>query len=463
MLIYFAFILTVLIGFCGLAIDTARIEVRTNQLQAAADAGALAGAGEVWAGRTYDYVQAANSDIATMLSVNHLPADTTNNVNLGPDYGPYQGDYSTVEVTVNESFPTLFMGILSRANATMPLKVRAVAQLPPCMLFFGNPTVSNGFQGVGNNNWDYQIASAGMDTATAWGCPMYSKNGYNIDGFARYGGSQIRTSAPKSATNVSGSTSSPALYNVPPMTDPLAYVVEPSPGSCKNSTPISAINQPAGSTYTLTPGTYCGKTATYTGSPAGCNPQVQLTTPAIDIRGKNNVPDFLGVGCPTQGGTNGNNCASTSNVVFTPGLYIIIGGINLSCVTATGSGVTLYFTNSSTVLGYGIVQIVSSTWNVNAATDNSLGATPGVIMMTDRAWNGGNQDLQIRYSTWYADGVIYSMRTGLFGFALPMSAPNYMNVVAANMYSYDVEVRPSNNYSTLPYGSPLRLPVTLVN
>ena len=458
MLAYFGIILTVLLGFCGLAIDTARVELRTSQLQTAADAGALAAATEIWhnAGGSA-YVNAANNDIASIETLNNIPTNSTNTVLLGPDYGPYTGDYSAVEVTVSQPINTLFLGLLNHANASVTASARATAQLPPCMLFFGNPTVSNGFNGTGNNNWDYQIASAGVDSTPDWGCPLYSTDGFNIDYFSRYSGAQIRTSSTAAASSISGSAWSTPIYNVPKLTDPLAYVNAPSPGACKNSAPISQLNMTTGQTYSLLPGTYCGKSGVFAPSPHGCGAASLTTIPAIDIEGKSN-----GVGCPTQGGTNGNICTTNPTLALSPGMYIFIGGINLECVTVTGSGVTAYFTNSSNVPGYGLVQIICSTWNASAPNDASAGGIPGVAIMTDRNWNGGNQDLQIHYSTWYADGIIYSMRTGLFAYALPMSAPNYMNVVAANMYTYDAEVRPSNNYANLPNGDPMHINVTLV-
>jgi hypothetical protein len=43
-----------------------------------------------------------------------------------------------------------------------------------------------------------------------------------------------------------------------------------------------------------------------------------------------------------------------------------------------------------------------------------------------------------------------------------MNAPNYLNMVVANMYNYLGNVNPVNNYANLPAGNPLRLYPTLV-
>ena len=139
--------------------------------------------------------------------------------------------------------------------------------------------------------------------------------------------------------------------------------------------------------------------------------------------------------------------------------------MNLNCVTVTGSGATLYFTNSSTV-GFGLSKVISSTWNLNAPTTSSGGSIAGVSIMNDRNWTpssaGSTQDFQWTYSTYNADGVIYLTGTGLSAYAMGMSAPNYLNMVVANLYNYNAYVSPANNYAPLPAGNPLRLYPSLV-
>jgi Flp pilus assembly protein TadG len=74
---YFAIILTILLGFCGLAVDIGRIELRTNQQQAAADAGALAGAGELMhSSNTNNAGSAAYNDVEQLASANGFPVPT---------------------------------------------------------------------------------------------------------------------------------------------------------------------------------------------------------------------------------------------------------------------------------------------------------------------------------------------------------------------------------------------------
>jgi Putative Flp pilus-assembly TadE/G-like len=414
MLVYFAVILTVLIGFCGLTLDTGLIEVRTLQLQSAADAAAIGVATEVSYGYSNTMQQAANSDVASYESLNGLPGTAPDPVVLG-----VSGDYSTVGVTIHQSVNTIFMGVLSRANANITLAATAVAAFPPCMYFFGNPNLNMGFNTL--RTQAYEIASAGVDPPL--GCPVYTASGVSIDYFARLAGMQLKNSGPAGVSLISGNLSVPPLYNVPVMSDPLAYLAAPSPGSCANASPLSYT-----SSTTLHPGTYCGKTS---GS---------VTTPAISVSA---------------------NCSTTTVVTLSPGLYIIAGGIYFDCVTVQGTGVTMYFTNKSGV-GYGIFNLYSSTWNVSAPTDPSAGGLPGIVIFGDRNWSGGNQDFSLMFSTWVGDGVIYVSNTGIYDWITPMSAPNYLNIVAANMYSYNGEIRPAINYASLPAGNPLQTVVTLV-
>jgi hypothetical protein len=459
MLVYFALILTTLIGFCGLAIDVGRMEVRTNQLQAAADAGALAAAGELAHGGTgSDYQAAANNDIAAYETANGIPTNTTNTTVIGATYGNYLNDDATVQVTVSGSLSTIFMGLLTH-QGTVAVSAKSVARMPPCMLFLGNPTYPGG-----SGQSDVWVTSSGIQTFT-WGCPIYAKDGATVDGFSHIYGGQVRISGGAGASSFGG-TYSPPVYNVPAIADPLAYITAPTPTlPCSSAnTAVSYLNKSTATTINLLPGTYCGQTngsPTYVPGPgAGCISTGYVTTPAIDIRGTP-TPASGGVGCPYQNNQPFSYCTTTPTVNFQPGLYIIIGGMDLDCVNVTGSGVTLYFTKNSTV-GYGQMRLTSSMWQVNAPNDASNQGIPGVVVMSDRNWQGSADDFQWNFSNWNGDGVIYVTGTGVYEYNTPMDAPNYMNMVVSNLYSYLGEIHARINYANLPAGNPLRPVVTLV-
>ena len=429
-----------------------------NQLQAAADIGALAAAGELWHGGTgSNWQTAADNDIAVYETANNIPSTAPSGLTLGATYGPYVGDKSVVQVTVTQSFPTIFLGLLTRANSSITLTAKSVAQIPPCMVFSGNPNYSG--------TYAFSVASSGVDVQQSWTCPLYTKTGTSVDYFSHFYGSQTRSSA-VSALSYFGSTSNPPVYSVPPLTDPLAYISSPGAGSCTNASPISKLNQASGAILSYTPGTYCGKTAAFTPGPANCGEVVSTITPAMDIEGTY-VSAMSGVGCPTQAGgaslnyANGGNCTSNPTVNFAPGLYVFVGGVNFTCVTLAGSGVTMYFTRNSSV-GYGQMRMTSSTWQVNAPTTPANGGIPGISIMNDRNWSGSADDFQWMYSSWYADGIVYLTGTGIYDFNMPMSAPNYLNLVAANMYDYDGNIQPAVNYKNLSAGDPMYTAITLV-
>ena len=80
----------------------------------------------------------------------------------------------------------------------------------------------------------------------------------------------------------------------------------------------------------------------------------------------------------------------------------------------------------------------------------------------DRNWSGGNEDFSLVGSTYQGDGVIYSLKTGIYDWQTPISGPNYMNVVIANIYLFGATVTMSNNYSPLAGGNPLHVSASLV-
>lgn len=445
MLVYFALMLTTLIGFCGLAIDVGRMEVRTNQLQAAADAGALAAAGELaHGGAGSNYQTAANNDIAAYETANGIPTNTTNTIVVGATYGSYINDDGTVQVTVSQSFPTVFMGLLSQSTVT--LSVKSVALMPPCMVFLGSP--------VYTGTYDAWIASSGIQTFT-WGCPYYAKDGVVIDGFSHMYGGQLRSASTASLTLISGSTQSTPIYNVASITDPLAYIPAPTPASpCTFQNPTSYLNKSSSTTITLNPGTYCGKTTaspTYFPGPA-CPSKGFTTTAAIDIEGTSPT-------CPEN--NTQSSCTSVPTVTFNPGLYIIVGGMTLNCVNVKSTGATLFFTRNSSV-GYGQMRVTSTGWQVNAPNDASSNGIPGIVLMSDRNWVGSAQDFIFNFCTWNADGVLYVTGTGIYEWEMPMDAPNYLNIVTSNLYSFGGEIHARINYANLPAGNPLQGVVSLV-
>ena len=397
MLVYFAAILVVLLGFCGLAIDVGRVELRMLQLQAAADDAALTTAAEYQAGNN-NWQQAAATEAATY----NLPALTVDTPVKAPATGPYANDFSTFQVTLHQTVPTIFLGLLSHATSALPLTATASARLPPCAYFFASPAVNNGFsnQGVGAH-----LASMSLSPI----CPVWSRTGFLVDGFASINGAPAHTSGAPGQSQILGSTSPAISYQTPAQTDPLAWIPAPAFSHCDHT------NVSYNGTATLSPGTWCG----------GLN-------------------------------------ASNATLTLQPGLYLITGGANWANSTLTGTGVTLYFTQGGGS-GFGTFSLNNhSTMNLSAPTSAADGGIPGILLFADRAWTGGNQDFQFNTSTFRGDGILYTSATGIYDWQTGMSGPNYFSMVTANLYAYNAGIAFSGNYATLASGSPLHNNVSLV-
>ncbi len=239
MLVYFAITLTVLLGFCGLAIDVGRLELRTLQLQSSADAGAMEAASEQQRGMS-NWQAGAQDAVATDATLNHLPLPAFT-IAEPAGAGHYATDYSTVQVAVSQTVPTFFLGLLSKGDSSVVVSASATAMVPPCMYF-----LSDSLQAAGTSSLN--VASAGLDTS----CPIYSQYGVTVDGFAHIGGGQTKVTGQAGASNIAGRVTPAVLYSTPALPDPLAYLAAPVLSTCNHT------NASYSSNVTLQPGTYCG-------------------------------------------------------------------------------------------------------------------------------------------------------------------------------------------------------------
>ncbi len=113
--------MTVLIGFAGLAIDGGTVLVVRTQTQNGADAAALAGAGVLLTdGSRSDAISAASG----WAQKNGYPANETS-VSIPPHSGTHAGDANYVEVDIVHSQPTAFMRVVG--VKTFTISARAVA------------------------------------------------------------------------------------------------------------------------------------------------------------------------------------------------------------------------------------------------------------------------------------------------------------------------------------------------
>ncbi len=344
------------------------------------------------------------SNWQALAAADAVASETQNNITgatFAIQQGASSGSFATdnLALQVTISQPLSLLFLgLVTGSTTTNVKAQAVALVPPCGLFFSTP-------GTSSLNVGLYVASASFLAP----CPVYARVGFAIDGFGRLGNGQVRSAGASSASLMQGSQSPTTTFNTPVLTDPLAYVTAPVFSAC-TSTGVKITTA-----TTLSPGTYCG---------------------GLSI--------------------------SSATVTLQPGLYIITGGMTVSASTLTGTGVTLYFTKGGGS-SFGTISMTNaSVFKVSAPTDSSYGGIPGIVVFLDRNWSGGSQDFSMVGCTYQADGVIYSLKTGIYDWQTGMTATNYLNIVAANMYLFGATARLSDNYASLPGGNPLHIAASLV-
>lgn len=421
MIVNFVLMLTILLGCCALALDIGMLELKRLQMQNAADAAALGGMQEFE--RTYT---TAGTPALTTAVKTAAAADATrngftqgvNNVTVTTSNAPagyWANDYSAVQTTVSQPATFAFAGILSPGPTTV--SAQAVAYAAPCAYFMGS---------YYSPIYTYNAASTGTYAT----CPIYINATVYNDYFATTRARSIRVAGPPGNSNTSGAIL-PPYYNVPALADPLGWIPSPAFTSCSpGHTSTTVITLPI-LPVTLYPGTYCGG--------------ITITSVAL-----------------------------SATVTFSPGLYIITGGINWQGATVTSSGgVTLFFTKGGGY-GYGTVLITNNSLTsqpanitLTAPTTNADGGIPGILVFGDRNWVPVNpvlpRDFGIQYGTIIGDGIWYMKNTGIgIGQSLNWNCPNYCGIVTDNTYIYASNVYWKANYSVLPGGNPFRPRGTLV-
>lgn len=281
----------------ALAIDVGALQRQRRIAQTAADAGALAGASELFRGRLDLVTSSANTETARNGFTNGSDGVVVT-VSNGPVSGYYTGNTRYVEVVVSRNVPTFFGALLGQQ--TVALRTRAVAGVdaPGTNCIFsldaddekalnvsGTSTTLSAGCGVvvnSNNSKAVLLESAGTLIAGSVG----------VTGQIDYGGGNLVTTGG-------------VQTGVPPSPNPLGYLQTPyfDPTRCDyTSTKVDAF----GVVTVLSPGIYCG---------------------GIEI-------------------------TSNGSAFLNPGLYILRGGgLKMGGGTITGTGVTFVNTNARTVDG----------------------------------------------------------------------------------------------------------------
>lgn len=347
-----------IVAFMGLAFDSSYFYYEKRRVQTAADAGALAGAQELYRGSTTTITDAARKD-TSLNRYTHQVNGVDVTVNHPPASGSHVGNTNFVEVIVSRPRPTWFIRMFGISSATV--RARAVAGMLDAVgcVYALNRDTSNQNNGIFANG----------TTNSTFACGVYSNANFRTVG----GGCVVAPSASYSGSysNSSSSDSNCGPEEVGqgvPAADPLVgrYTI-PATSPCA----YNNFKRTSGGAVVLTPGIYCG---------------------GIEIGG------------------------SVPSVTFSAGTYVLVGGgLKIgSGASATGTGVTFFNTYPGTQMNKyeGITINTSGTVSLTAPTTGTYKALlfyqdPRVI------WASNNGSTLTASSTSVFQGILYFPTTDM--------------------------------------------------
>lgn len=280
--------MTMLVGFCGLGIDTGYWFYQQRQLQGAVDIAAFDAATALNAGSSVSDAGALAKSAAASNGWNSVNGTIT--VNSPPTSGTHQTTNS-IEVILTENVPRYFAAIYSSSNIT--IQTRAVGTKNGshvgCVISLSS-TASPGISVSGSGSLSSPNCDVVSDSTTSNAISVGGSGTLTVPCAVSVGSSTLSSGVDltKCTTMTNGA---------PPATDPYASLPTPSiPGACQTVS--------HGQT-SFTPGYYCS---------------------GIDINW-------------------------SSAVTFAPGLYYVSGGNFKANGSAniSGTGVTFYMDSGSTV------------------------------------------------------------------------------------------------------------------
>jgi hypothetical protein len=263
-LIYSAFMLPVILGVAGMSVDMGTWYASKRVAQAAADAGALAGALEVMRlNQDQSEPDISETEIKVVASViasdngyNYDAGDTIE-VNYPPDTGSYAGAGDAVEVIVRRPAGVFLARLLmDEDQITVAARAVAVVDVNDTCMWGLNKTKKNAIKisGGAQVNMPCGILSNSNDPAESLG----------VDG-----GGCVTATKIKTAGGASGECIHPnALEYVNQVNDPFKTMMPPLFGGCDNNKNIKVSS---GETVTLDPGVYCGKITVNSGGTLNFN------------------------------------------------------------------------------------------------------------------------------------------------------------------------------------------------
>ena len=386
--------LIAIMGMIAVVTDFGFMQEQRNLMQTAADSAAMAGSEELNYG---DEVTAAKADAATNGYTNGA-ASVTVAVNNPPSMGPNTANTEYVEAIVSKAEPTYFLRLLGVSTMTVSARAVAYEGNGPNCIYVMDPSASGAMSSNGNVNVQ---SSCGLLVDSS------SSTGMTVNGNVTIAAPTIGVVGNYSKNGNVTLTPTPKT-GVIAASDPLAYLQEPTVGSCAHTSfSLNGNNGSSGSPYQLYAGTYCG---------------------GISVNGN-------------------------SWLHFNAGTYVLAGGgmlINGNS-TMTGTGITFY--NTTGLGAYGAITLNgNSQANFSAPTSGSLA---GILFFQDRSIpsTGAASTINGNSSSTF-DGALYFPTTQVT-FNGNSSANGY-SIVVADKLVINGNAAIGNNYSSLADGSPIK-------
>ena len=392
-----ALLMTVLLGFMGLAVDVGLLFHAKRNLQIVADAAATAGAQNLNYGLS---ASTAAQAAATRNGVTNGVSGAVVTVYSPPNDGPNSSCSGCVEVIVSEPNPTVFIGSITGTNSTT-VAARAVGGTSAgkgCVYTLNTSGQAINDTGSGN----ISIPSCGIIDDS-------SSNASNNEALVNSGSGTITAS---SILVVGGYSES----------HPGSISPTPSTGTIPVSDPLSGLKAP-----------------TFNASSCLANP---------------NVSNAATLGPSTSGGTicyNGLSIsAGSGTVTLNPGIYVINGDLSFTGAAAvSGTGVTFYLPSNGdkvSMSGSGAVTLTAPT----------SGTYNGILV-----YQGRNDTTALSISASGAStikGIIYAPKATL-GLSGSGGAAFYTSiVVGAINFTGSLDLQ---DYDLVNSGNPLRSPLLI--
>ncbi len=308
-LVMAAFGFVAILALVGVSVDVGKVLTERREMQNAADAASLAGAGILLDGGSATTARSTANDWASRYG-----AGVTASISTPPTSGSHAGDANCVQVHVDEPVADFFTPMLS----TKSVGANGTACITTQPKNYGVITLNRTLCNASYYNGSQTLTVIGGGTFTNSECAtsaLYANGNANITAEVNdvVGGAQIS----------GGASISPQATGAKHIDDPLAGLPVPAAPAgpvqvCPNFAP--------GGTYTLSPGVY------------NC---------VIDPK-PNNTVTFTTGNYLIRDGINLN---ASANVVFQQGVYTLGGtGFKLNGnATVTANGATFYMQNGTVI------------------------------------------------------------------------------------------------------------------